>query len=428
MHLYNVTLQTPASITAAAVGHFSGTKAQQIIVAHNSEIELLVPDANTGRLVSIVTVPVFAHVRSLVSFRLTGSAKDFIVIGSDAGRIVVLEYLPLKNTFVKVIQETFGRTGCRRIVPGQMLAADPRGRAVMIAALEKTKYVYVLNRDSNNAMTVSSPLESSKNSILCFQIVGVDVGFENPCFAAIEVDFQESDTDISGKAFDDIQKMLTYYELDLGLNHVVRKWSGDISATSHHLIPIPGGRDGPSGVIVCSENFLTWMHPDFESVSIPIPTRPQQLDAPNVNGSKQAQGIMVTKSTVHKLKKSFFVLIQTELGDIFKLSLDYATAVDGGIGHVTTIRIRYFETLPLASEICLLKSGFLFHAAEFGDQYLATYVAHYTRLKTWEMMKKTSQNFLVEILISLLACHYYSLNREVSVILCLWTQLALSPH
>ena len=29
-------------------------------------------------------------------------------------------------------QETFGKSGCRRIVPGQYLAVDPKGRAVMI--------------------------------------------------------------------------------------------------------------------------------------------------------------------------------------------------------------------------------------------------------------------------------------------------------
>lgn len=29
---------------------------------------------------------------------------------------------------------------------------------------------------------------------------------------------------------------LTYYELDLGLNHVVKKWSSEIDKTSHYLI------------------------------------------------------------------------------------------------------------------------------------------------------------------------------------------------
>ena len=58
--------------------------------------------------------------------------SDYLVIGSDSGKIVILEYIPAKNTFEKVHQETFGKSGCRRIVPGQYLAIDPKGRAVMI--------------------------------------------------------------------------------------------------------------------------------------------------------------------------------------------------------------------------------------------------------------------------------------------------------
>lgn len=32
------------------------------------------------------------------------------------------------------------------MVPGQYLATDPKGRAVMIGAMEKSKLVYILNR------------------------------------------------------------------------------------------------------------------------------------------------------------------------------------------------------------------------------------------------------------------------------------------
>lgn len=45
---------------------------------------------------------------------------------------MILEYIPKKNILEKVHQETFGKSGCRRIVPGQYLAIDPKGRAVMI--------------------------------------------------------------------------------------------------------------------------------------------------------------------------------------------------------------------------------------------------------------------------------------------------------
>ena len=60
------------------------------------------------------------------------SSSDYVVVGSDSGRIVILEYIPSKNQFEKIHQETFGKSGCRRIVPGQYLAVDPKGRAVMI--------------------------------------------------------------------------------------------------------------------------------------------------------------------------------------------------------------------------------------------------------------------------------------------------------
>ena len=74
--------------------------------------------------------------------------KDFLVIGSDSGRIVILEFDREHNRFIKLHQETFGKTGARRIVPGEYLAVDPKGRAIMIGAIEKQKFVYILNRDS----------------------------------------------------------------------------------------------------------------------------------------------------------------------------------------------------------------------------------------------------------------------------------------
>ena len=58
--------------------------------------------------------------------------SDYLAVGSDSGRIVILEYLPAKNCFSRIHQETFGKSGCRRIVPGQYLAADPKGRAIMV--------------------------------------------------------------------------------------------------------------------------------------------------------------------------------------------------------------------------------------------------------------------------------------------------------
>lgn len=62
---------------------------------------------------------------------------DLLVVGSDSGRVVILEYNVDTRHFGKIHEETFGKTGCRRITPGQYLAVDPKGRAFMIAAIEK---------------------------------------------------------------------------------------------------------------------------------------------------------------------------------------------------------------------------------------------------------------------------------------------------
>lgn len=57
-------------------------------------------------------------------------------------------------------------------------------------AVEKQKLVYILNRDAQARLTISSPLEAHKANTLVFNMVGVDVGFENPTFACLEIDYE----------------------------------------------------------------------------------------------------------------------------------------------------------------------------------------------------------------------------------------------
>ena len=73
------------------------------------------------------------------------------------------------------------------------MAADPKGRAVMVAAIEKQKFVYVLNRDSAANLTISSPLEAHKSQNVVFSVCALDMGFDNPVFAAIELDYTDAD-------------------------------------------------------------------------------------------------------------------------------------------------------------------------------------------------------------------------------------------
>jgi splicing factor 3B subunit 3 len=355
MFLYSLTLQPATGIVCATYGNFTGGKTQEIVVARGKVLDLLRPDDN-GKLQTLLSVEIFGAVRSLERFRLTGSQKDYIVVGSDSGRIVILEYNKEKNVFEKVHQETFGKSGCRRIVPGQYLAVDPKGRAVMIGACEKQKLVYVLNRDNAARLTISSPLEAHKSHTIVYSITGVDCGFDNPIFAAIELDYSEADQDSTGQAANEAQKHLTFYELDLGLNHVVRKWTEPVDNGANMLVTVPGGGDGPSGVLVCAENFVIYKNQNQPDVRAVIPRR---QDLP------PHRGVLIVSAATHKQKALFFFLLQTEYGDVFKVTLDYDKD-----DQVTELKIKYFDTIPVTSAMCVLKSGFLFAASEFGNHSL----------------------------------------------------------
>ena len=233
MHLYNITLHRPSTINQAVHGNFSGSKQQELAVGRGRILEILKPDPQTGKVYTLLSVEVIGIIRALKTFRLTGSTKDYLVIGSDSGRIVILEYNASKNALIRVHQETFGKSGCRRVIPGQFLAIDPKGRAVMIGAVEKQKLCYIMNRDAEARLTISSPLEAHKANTYTYYIVGVDVGFENPLFACLEMDYEEMDASATAET---PSQFLTYYELDLGLNHVVRKYNEALDDTANLLI------------------------------------------------------------------------------------------------------------------------------------------------------------------------------------------------
>ncbi|MCL7031685.1 hypothetical protein MKW94_020992 [Papaver nudicaule] len=359
MYLYSLTLQKATGVVCATNGNFIGGKSQEIVVARGKVLDLIRPDEN-GKIQTILSVEVFGAIRSLAQFRLTGSQKDYIVVGSDSGRIVILEYNKERNCFDKIHQETFGKSGSRRIVPGQYIAVDPKGRAVMVAACEKQKLVYVLNRDTAARLTISSPLEAHKSHTIVYSIAGVDCGFDNPIFAAIELDYSEADQDSTGTAANEAQKHLTFYELDLGLNHVSRKWTEPIDNGANMLVTVPGGGDGPSGVLVCAENFVIYKnqgHPDVRAVI------PRRADLP------AERGVLIVSASMHRQKSMFFFLLQTEYGDVFKVTLDHNN------DRVTELKIKYFDTIPVTAAMCVLKTGFLFAASEFGNHGLYQFKA-----------------------------------------------------
>ena len=73
-----------------------------------------------------------------------------------------------------------------------------------------------------------------------------------------------------------------------------------------NLFLVPGGNDGPSGVLVCSENYITYKNlGDQPDIRAPIPRRRNDLDDPE-------RGLLIVCSATHKTRSMFFFLVQTE--------------------------------------------------------------------------------------------------------------------
>eukprot|EP00899_Mesostigma_viride_P018486 jgi/Mesvir1/26639/Mv20046-RA.2 len=199
------------------------------------------------------------------------------------------------------------------------------------------------------------PPQAHKSHTIVLALTAVDVGFDNPVFAALELDYGDVDTDASGEAAAEAQKHLTLYELDLGLNHVVRKWSEPVDHGANLLIPVPGGGDGPGGVLVCAENFIIFKNQEHADVRALIPRHP---DLPG------DRSVLIVSWAMHRQKSFFFFLVQSEYGDLYKVTLTYEEEV------VSDLTIKYFDTIPVATALCVLRMGFLFAASEFGNHAL----------------------------------------------------------
>lgn len=385
--LYHRTLRKPSSALSAIIGNFSGSKKiQEIVRATQTTLELWKFSKSSNDFTRILAQNAYCNIRNIASIKVIGATKDLILLTSDSGMLSIIEYDSSHNKFIPIKNETYYKTGIRRISPGDYISVDPKGRAVMLTALERNKIVYTFTREDNeyaNKLSIMSPVEANRNHLLTYDIVSMDIGYENPIFAAIE-------TDYSNKIDEKTVKLLNYYEFDLGLNHVILKNTETIPDSSNHIISIPGGFDGPSGILLCSKGMIQYKCPFKPTHNIPIPLR-QYSDKSNITES------IIICSVVHKMKNAFFILVQNQFGDLFKVTLEYTTTQetkydlpdeDDGPGMITCIKIRYFDTIPICNSLVILKSGYLYADSQQGDHY----IYQFEKLGTSENEKEWNSN------------------------------------
>lgn len=370
---YSLTLEAPSAVQSCVTCNvIPGLKNQdqQIFEARGSRLFLHriyeSVDRSWVKITTVLEQDVFAIVRNVASWRIPGTSTDQLAIATDAGGIVLLQYDAEKNALKQISWYTYGKSGVRRTVPGQYLANDPRGRCCMFASVEKNKVVYILQRLAGGTLQLSSPHEANTWATLCFALCALDVGWDTPIFAALEVDYSEAEADPTGQMYEYREKQLVYYSVDLGLNHVVKSWSDTVDYTANILFAVPGGQDGPSGVLVCCEGRIYYRHDKSEPLSIPIPRRDRPTDDRN-------RKPIIVSGCLHlsRQRHEFFFLLQTDDGDVFKLTMDIERDAEGRLASPPLgINLKYYETLPVAKNMLLIRKGYLYVAAENGSNKL----------------------------------------------------------
>ena len=119
---------------------------------------------------------------------------------------------------------------------------------------------------------------------------------------------------------------------------------------------MPGGA-GPGRRAHLRQNWVAYKHEGHPEVRAPLPRR---LDYP------AERGLLVVATAIHKQKDLFFFLLQSEVGDLYKVTLEWEAA------EVTDLLVQYFDTCPVANArtLCITKTGLLFVGSEFGDHQL----------------------------------------------------------
>ncbi|KAF1998452.1 hypothetical protein P154DRAFT_578032 [Amniculicola lignicola CBS 123094] len=370
MSLYSLTLQPPSSTVQAVTGDYVGSGREQILCASGSRISIVqISRKRGGAVIELFSEDMFAIVRSIAKFRITGVTKDYIAITTDSGRFVSFEFLQTTHKLRLIHEETYGKSGVRRVIPGEYLAADPSGRAVMLASIEKNRIAYLLQRAGRSDVTISSPLEAHRPQSLMYCLVALDQGVDNPVFASIEANYGRIDAESPPGTDATVDKHIMYYELDMGLNHVVDRGFEKVDRTSNILFAVPGGHRYPGGVLCCGEDSITYLSMQRINATrkrVAIPRREGPTEDPN-RKRHIIGGAVLKRGKTGK----FFFLLQSEDGDLFKVSLDSvkSRSFEGvETPEVDRIRIKYFDTIPVASSICVLKDGFVYCASESGDR------------------------------------------------------------
>ena len=111
-------------------------------------------------------------------------------------------------------------------------------------------------------------------------------------------------------------------------------------------------------MLICGENWVSYKNQGHIEVRTALPRR---HDLP------VERGVLITAGTVHKQKDLFFFLLQSEYGDLYKVTFELDPA---NCKVVLNVVVTVFDSIPSANSLCITKTGLLYAASEFGNHSL----------------------------------------------------------
>lgn len=399
LFLYHLTLQKQTNYIHSCLGNFvdientneignkisNKSKPLQICLATETHLEIYDLSKGTLQLLND-PISIWGSIRTLNKLTIEDSL-DHVVITTDSGNFSIIQFkwvnnkIDLKPVFI----ETLFRSGMRRLSPIQYCSIDNKSRCIMFSALEKNKYCYLLNYDINNMssnkldskkFTLNSPLEVANNNFVTLNIVNCEMDYiDNPCFASLEMDiskdYGEFDEDIDS-GFTKSPYHLIFYMLDLNLNHIIKKADYNLpnklpnfifglpDLEKYHIRTKFDENDdltNPFVIIGFENNIFIKDLNGFYNIKIKLPQR---------NTSKVNAPIRIISASTQKLKNDFFILLQNNLGDLYKLKI----LPNKEDRNRPCCIINYFDTIQTTENFHILSNGLLYSNSEIYDNVL----------------------------------------------------------
>lgn len=167
------------------------------------------------------------------------------------------------------------------------------------------------------------------------------------------------------------RKVVSVYELDLGINSVRRRWRGPAPPGASSLLTVPAGRGGPGGWLVLGEDVLMYQSENSEPIAVRVPRRHDTPDD---------RRVLAVSGATFQRKSVMFSLVQTEQGDLFRVLLhprEQPGAGEGGLqggkwaGGPGAVQVRYLDTVPpVCAPLQITRAAQLFAPCEGQDAML----------------------------------------------------------